>query len=66
MSGMDLYRTLLDRHPAIAPRVVFLTGGEFTLEASAFLRRVGNRRLEKPFDSNELREMIHTLVLEAA
>jgi DNA-binding response OmpR family regulator len=65
MSGMDLHRALLERHPAIASRVVF-TGGAFTLEASAFLRRVGNRRLEKPFDSNELREMIHTLVLHPA
>jgi signal transduction histidine kinase len=55
MSGMDLYGALLLRHPAFAPKVVFLTGGAFTPEADAFLRRVGNRRLSKPFDSDELR-----------
>jgi PAS domain S-box-containing protein len=57
MSGMELYDALLLRHPTIAPKVVFLTGGAFTPEADAFLRRVGNRRLKKPFDSDELRAL---------
>ena len=58
MSGMDLYAALLELHPEMAPKVVFLTGGAFTPEANAFLRRVPNPRLEKPFNSDALRSMV--------
>jgi PAS domain S-box-containing protein len=62
MSGMSLYQTLAKRHPEIASRVVFLTGGAFTPEAKAFLDRVENERMEKPFDSTEMRELIQRFV----
>jgi signal transduction histidine kinase/CheY-like chemotaxis protein len=64
ISGMDLYGTLLRIHPRIASRVVFLTGGAFTSEARAFLDRVENERMEKPFDSNEMRELIQRFTPE--
>jgi CheY-like chemotaxis protein/anti-sigma regulatory factor (Ser/Thr protein kinase) len=65
MSGMELYRSLVQSHPKIASRVVFVTGGALTAEANAFLDRVGNNRVEKPFDSNRLRELIQKLVARA-
>jgi len=58
MSGMDLYREIVRRSPEVAKKVVFLTGGAFTAEAHAFLDGVGNERINKPFDSKALREMV--------
>ena len=60
MSGMELYREIARRDPEVAQRVVFLTGGAFTAEAHAFLEGVGNERINKPFDSKALREMVQT------
>jgi len=42
--------------------VVFVTGGAFTPEANAFLDRVPNERMEKPFNFVELREMVQKFV----
>ncbi|HEX7476663.1 MAG TPA: PAS domain S-box protein [Polyangiales bacterium] len=58
MSGMELYEELARRHPELAARVVFLTGGAFTPAANSFLDRVGNARMEKPFDPVEMRNLI--------
>jgi PAS domain S-box-containing protein len=63
MSGMELYRNVATTHPKIASRVVFVTGGAFTPEANDFLDRVGNERVDKPFDSNQLRDLIQKFVL---
>jgi PAS domain S-box-containing protein len=62
MSGMELYDDLARRFPAAAERLVFLTGGAFTPAASAFLERVSNERLEKPFKPSELRALVEQFV----
>ena len=62
MSGMEFYDELTRRFPAAADRVVFISGGTFTPSAKAFLDRVPNPRLEKPFDPRRLREIIELLV----
>jgi signal transduction histidine kinase len=64
MSGMELHEELATRAPALAERVVFLTGGAFTSNARAFLSRVGNPRMEKPFSSEELNGMVRALLVE--
>lgn len=61
MSGMDLYDELARRRAPMAERMVFITGGAFTPAASAFLDRVPNRRLEKPFSPEELRAVVEKL-----
>lgn len=38
--------------------MVFITGGAFTETAIAFLDRVPNERLDKPFDSENLRVLV--------
>jgi PAS domain S-box-containing protein len=62
MSGIEFYGALARLHPRMASRVVFVTGGAFTPEANAFLDRVTNERMEKPFDLNQLREMVQKFV----
>jgi CheY-like chemotaxis protein len=61
-SGMDLHRTVLRTHPALAARVVFMTGGAFTPLARQYLDAVPNPRLEKPFDAKSLRALVQALV----
>jgi PAS domain S-box-containing protein len=58
MSGMDLYDQLVVRCPQAVERMVFITGGAFTPDGIAFLDRVPNQRLEKPFDSAAVRTLI--------
>ena len=58
MNGMEFYDTLLRLHPAIAARVVFMSGGAFTPGATAFLERVPNERIDKPIDIPGLRRLV--------
>ena len=58
MTGMDLFDELRRTQPGVAARFVFVTGGAFTERARRFLEEVPNARLEKPFDSSALRELV--------
>jgi PAS domain S-box-containing protein len=60
VTGMDVYEHLRAEHPALARRVVFVSGGAFTPKARAFLESVSNARLEKPFQVDALRAVIRT------
>jgi PAS domain S-box-containing protein len=62
MTGIDLYEALRRAAPNQADRMVFLTGGAFTQRAQAFLERVPNAHLEKPFKLDALREIIEAIV----
>ena len=63
MSGMQLYEAIGRLHPEMARKVVFLTGGAFTPEANAFLDRVDNQRIDKPFDSEVLRKLVQKFAM---
>jgi CheY-like chemotaxis protein len=63
MSGIEFYEELRRRRPALAERVIFITGGAFTDAAKDFLERVPNARLDKPFDVAALRAMVDRLVM---
>ncbi len=58
MSGIDLFAALEHEAPSLARRTIFLTGGAFTARAQAFLARVPNPRLEKPFDIDAMRSLL--------
>jgi CheY-like chemotaxis protein len=58
LSGMDLHAQMTALAPEQAARMVFMTGGAFTVEARAFLAHVPNERVEKPFDVEELRAVV--------
>jgi CheY-like chemotaxis protein/two-component sensor histidine kinase len=51
MTGMDFHAAV---PVPIAARIVFLTGGAFTDRTRAFLERIENVRLEKPFAAGDL------------
>jgi PAS domain S-box-containing protein len=65
MTGMELHDRLAGIGSRLVERFVFLTGGAFTGAARHFLERVPNPRLEKPFDTTALREIVRRLVFGA-
>ncbi len=62
MTGTDFRDALATVAPEKAERMILLTGGTFTQDAEAFLARVGNPRIEKPFDGEALRGLVHSLM----
>jgi nitrogen-specific signal transduction histidine kinase len=58
VTGMDLYREVLRVAPALASRIVFMSGGVYTPRARAFVEGLPNRCIEKPPDSAKLRELV--------
>ena len=50
LTGMDLHDELRRTTPALADRIIFMTGGTFTSRTREFLGRVSNPALDKPFD----------------
>ncbi|HXU61845.1 MAG TPA: response regulator [Polyangia bacterium] len=63
MTGMDFHQELAKTHPAVASRVVFMSGGAFTASARAFLESIPNRRLDKPIDTNRLRRLVEEVAI---
>jgi PAS domain S-box-containing protein len=62
MTGPDLHAKLREAAPSVADGMVFLTGGAFSATARGFLDGVPNKRLEKPFDVDLLRDLVASRV----
>jgi PAS domain S-box-containing protein len=62
MTGMDVHAALSQRWPALAARVVFMTGGAFTPATRAFLEGIPNPQIEKPFRAESLRQLVQRLL----
>jgi PAS domain S-box-containing protein len=62
-TGMDIYEELFRTNPVQAARILFTTGGAFTMRARDFLARVPNKHLEKPFDYQNLRALVNDIVM---
>jgi signal transduction histidine kinase len=58
MDGAAMYEVLKKIVPGQAERMVFVTGGSFTMRARDFLERVQNQRLSKPFDVDALLALV--------
>jgi signal transduction histidine kinase len=58
MTGMAVYREILRIAPALAERIVFMTGGAFTPAAREFLESVRPAQLDKPFGAAALLDMV--------
>jgi len=54
VGGMDVYARLVAGRPALARRLVFMTGGAFSASAQRFLGEVKNACLDKPFTKGEV------------
>ena len=57
-SGIDVYDSLVENHPEMVDRTVFVTGGITTLSAFHFVERVGPPLLEKPFGMAAIRDVV--------
>jgi len=62
ITGAELHDEVIKLDPALAARMIFVTGGAFTETARAFLDRVPNKRIEKPFDLKALRHIVNEVV----
>ena len=58
MTGMQLHARLTTTHPALADRMLFMTGGAFLPEAEAFIRDGDRHTIQKPFDLEALTSLI--------
>ncbi len=62
MSGMEFYETVARERAEVAERMVFMSGGAFTPSARAFLDRIPNQRLEKPFNVATVRDVVQKFI----
>lgn len=62
VSGIDVYGELLRRSPELTRRIVFMTGGAFTPRAREFLATTSQPCIEKPFDPDELRRAVASML----
>jgi len=58
MDGPELYRRLAAERPALARRMVIVTGDTLNASARVFLQESGLPRLEKPFGPVEVRRIV--------
>ena len=58
LTGMDVYMRLRAEHPGAEERIVFISGGTFTKEMRAFIDSVPNPKLDKPFDTRAVRQIV--------
>ncbi len=65
VTGMELHAWLSEADPVLAHQVVFVTGGAFTPGASDYLAKVGNMRIEKPFDIVSFKRLVQVLIRAA-
>jgi DNA-binding NtrC family response regulator len=65
VSGIDVHEYLVHAHPAVAARMVFMTGGAFTSKARSFLASITNERIDKPFSLAQIKQLVDRR-LEAA
>jgi CheY-like chemotaxis protein len=58
MNGVEFARRALEICPALAGRIVLMTGGTFTPKASSALEKSGLPVITKPFDLDALRALL--------
>jgi CheY-like chemotaxis protein len=66
MSGVDLHREIDALDPALARRMVFMTGGVFSAKVREFLESVGNQRISKPIEMADLRALVAAFIRDRA
>lgn len=64
LTGIDFFEALSSAAHGLAKKTIFLTGGAFTPGAQAFLERVENPRLDKPFEAHALRALVEEMLVD--
>lgn len=62
MGGEELYRLIAQSNRAQASKVIFVTGDIASQDTSTFIKDTGNRSLSKPFNVNEIRDLVFQCV----
>ncbi len=65
LSGIDIYRTILERRPELIKRFVIMTGGAVSSASRDFLENYTGPLLNKPFTITQVENLVHSL-LDAA
>lgn len=66
MSGMQLYEAVSKLPGNPTERMIFMTGGTFTVDAQLFLGNITNPRIEKPFTLAEMEQLVRRRIKELA
>jgi two-component system cell cycle sensor histidine kinase/response regulator CckA len=61
LTGMDVFEEIVRQRPALRQRFVFTTGGAVTDRARAFIERMPDHRLDKPFRLEQVEALLHRL-----
>jgi PAS domain S-box-containing protein len=62
MTGMALYARVKETRPALAARMLFMSGGAFSPGGRDFLENVAPAHLDKPFDGQTLRTAVANML----
>jgi two-component system NtrC family sensor kinase len=66
LDGASFYRQVRQQDPAQARRIIFITGDTVSPDTRAFLQRVSNPVLAKPFKIGPLRDAIESVLAQPA
>lgn len=66
IDGAQFYRLVVERHPELSNRVVFITGDSYGDEVNRFFSTTHLPHLEKPCSITTLREILHERLPELA
>ncbi|MEO8900866.1 MAG: ATP-binding protein [Polyangiaceae bacterium] len=58
VTGVDVHHWLVSRDPALAAKLVFVTGGVFEPTATEYLNDAGNLKIDKPFTNVEFKDVV--------
>lgn len=62
VTGRGIYEHVVQHHPDMVERLVFMTGGAFTKQAREFVDTVAAHQIDKPFDVDAIRDVIQDLL----
>jgi CheY-like chemotaxis protein len=62
MNGQEFYNAVKASKPALAQRIIFLTGDVMNQETQSFLDSIGNPHLSKPFQLTHVEAVIARLL----
>ena len=62
MSGQELFEQMKETNAALSGRIIFTTGDTASQDTQGFLQRSGSPCLQKPFDLNEVRRLVHEVL----
>ena len=61
VTGIELFEQIVQTHPHLRDRFVFMTGGTPTGDTLDFIERVGRPCLEKPFEMQKLTKLLRSV-----